>query len=120
HQEALDTSTPMGKAIFTIIAAMAELERSVIRERVQAGLDYARRNGTKSGKAIGRPQRIFDREEVARLRHGGASIEGIARELKLGVGTVVRALQESNAGMPTFQNPLPDRARRGPDLKDLA
>ena len=34
HQEALDTSTPMGKAMFTIIAAMAELERSVIRERV--------------------------------------------------------------------------------------
>jgi DNA invertase Pin-like site-specific DNA recombinase len=109
HQEALDTSTPMGKAIFTIIAAMAELERSVIRERVQAGLDYAKRNGTKSGKAIGRPRRVFDREEVARLRHGGASIEGIARELKLGVGTVVRALQESNAGMPTFQNPVPNR-----------
>src|SRR5262245_35353029 len=42
HQEALDTSTPMGRAMFTIIAAMAELERSVIRERVAAGLEYAR------------------------------------------------------------------------------
>ena len=51
HQETLDTFTPMGEAMFTIIAAMAELERSVIRERVQAGLDYAKRNGTKSGKA---------------------------------------------------------------------
>src|SRR6202030_2497499 len=50
HQESLDTSTAMGKAMFTIIAAMAELERSVIRERVSAGLDYARQNGTKSGK----------------------------------------------------------------------
>jgi DNA invertase Pin-like site-specific DNA recombinase len=55
HEEALDTSTPMGKAIFTIIAAMAELERAIIRERVMAGLDHAQRNGTKSGKPIGRP-----------------------------------------------------------------
>ena len=39
YQEALDTSTPMGKAMFTIIAAMAELEHSVIRERVMAGLE---------------------------------------------------------------------------------
>ncbi len=68
HQEALDTSTPMGKAMFTIIAAMAELERSVIRERVVAGLEYARRYGTKSGKAIGRPKTIFDRSAVAQLR----------------------------------------------------
>ena len=41
HQEALDTSTPMGRAMFTIIAALAELEGSVIRERVAAGLEYA-------------------------------------------------------------------------------
>src|SRR5216684_2589711 len=51
HQEALDTSIPMGRAMFTIIAAMAELERSVIRERVIAGLDYAREHGTKSGRS---------------------------------------------------------------------
>ena len=38
HQEALDTSTPMGRAMFTIIAAMAELERDVIKERTAAGL----------------------------------------------------------------------------------
>ena len=67
-QEALDTSTAMGKAVFTIIGAMAELERNVIRERVVAGMEYARRHGTKSGNAIGRPKRIFDRGEVIRLR----------------------------------------------------
>src|SRR5215469_11184909 len=50
-QEALDTSTPMGKAMFTIIGAMAELERNVIRERVVAGLEHARMHGTKSGSA---------------------------------------------------------------------
>src|ERR1035438_10133534 len=79
-QEALDTSTPMGKAMFTIIAAMAELERNVIRERVVSGMEYARRHGTKSGNAIGRPKRIFDRGEVFRLRESGLSIERIAKE----------------------------------------
>ena len=68
HQEALDTSTPMGKAMFTIIAAMAELERSVIRERVMAGLEYAREHGTKSGKPVGRPRKVFRRDEVVRFR----------------------------------------------------
>jgi DNA invertase Pin-like site-specific DNA recombinase len=53
-QEALDTSTPMGKAMFTIIGAMAELERNVIRERVIAGMEYARQHETKSGRGIGR------------------------------------------------------------------
>ena len=46
HQEALDTSTPMGEAMFAIIAAMAQLERSIIRERVQAGIAHARLRGT--------------------------------------------------------------------------
>src|SRR5262249_25008644 len=66
-QEALDTSTPMGKAMFTIIGAMAELERNVIRDRVVSGLEYARRNGTKSGAPIGRPKAIFDRAKVSQL-----------------------------------------------------
>jgi DNA invertase Pin-like site-specific DNA recombinase len=92
HQEALDTSTPMGKAMFTIIAAMAELERNVIRERVVAGLDYARAHGTKSGLAVGRPRAVFDREAVRRLRDGeGLSWRDIAARLAVGVGTVRRA-----------------------------
>ena len=59
----------MGRAMFTVIAAMAELERSVIRERVAAGLEYARHHGTRSGKAVGRP-RVFRRDEVAALGTG--------------------------------------------------
>jgi DNA invertase Pin-like site-specific DNA recombinase len=97
HQESLDTSTPMGKAMFTIIGAMAELERSVIRERVQAGLDYARKNGTKTGRAIGRPRRIFDRDKVIRLREAGLSIPQVAREMGLSVGTVARVLKAEPA-----------------------
>jgi len=104
-QEALDTSTPMGKAMFTIIGAMAELERNVIRERVVAGLEYARQNGTKSGNAIGRPKRIFDRAEVVRLRESGLSIEKIARQMDLGVGTVARTIQLYSGEAQAFQNP---------------
>src|SRR4029077_2882796 len=81
HQESLDTSTPMGKAMFTIIAAMAELERSVIRERVQAGLDYARKNGTKSGRSIGRPRKVFDRSRVEAFRQAGLSWAEISSRL---------------------------------------
>lgn len=90
HQEALDTSTPMGKAMFTIIAAMAELERSVIRERVVAGLEYARERGTRSGKAIGRPKAVFRRDQVAELRCQGLSWRQTARRLGVGEGTVRR------------------------------
>jgi hypothetical protein len=86
-QEALDTLTPLGKAMFPIIGAMAEPERNVIRERVVAGMAYARRHGTKSGNAIGRPKRIFDRSEVIRLRASGLAIERTARQMGLGVGT---------------------------------
>jgi len=93
HQEALDTSTPMGKAMFTIIAAMAELERSVIRERVAAGLEYARRHGTKSGKSIGRPRAVFDRSAAVQLRAEGKSWGQIARRLRTSVASARRACQ---------------------------
>jgi putative DNA-invertase from lambdoid prophage Rac len=78
--------------MFTIIAAMAELERNVIRERVVAGLDYAKAHGTKSGLAVGRPRAVFDREAVRRLRDAeGLSWRDIAARLAVGVGTVRRA-----------------------------
>jgi DNA invertase Pin-like site-specific DNA recombinase len=105
-QEALDTSTPMGKAMFTIIGAMAELERNVIRERVVAGMAYARHHGTKTGNAIGRPRRIFDRSEVVRLRDSGLSIEKIARQMRLGVGTVARVIQAHQAEPANLPKPL--------------
>ncbi len=99
-QEALDTSTPIGKAMFTIIGAMAELELNVIRERVVAGMDHARRHGTKSGNAIGRPKRIFDRREVLRLPETGWAIEKIASHMRIGVGIVARVLQSQTETVP--------------------
>src|SRR5215469_7659123 len=56
--ESIDTSTPMGKMVFTVVAAVAELERSIIRERVVMGLDRAKRQG----KRLGRPKVLVDRE----------------------------------------------------------
>jgi len=97
HQEALDTSTPMGKAIFTVITAMAELERSVIRERVVAGLEYARQRGTRSGRPIGRPTAVFRRDQVPCLREQGYSWREIARRLGTSVASVRRACRWPSA-----------------------
>lgn len=106
HQEALDTSTPMGKAMFTIIAAMAELERNVIRERVIAGLDYAREHGTKSGRGLGRPRVVFDRDAVRTMRDAqGLSWRQIAAKLGVGVGSVRRAYERKPIGKEVCQKP---------------
>jgi len=94
HQEALDTSTPMGKAMFTIIAAMAELERSIIRERVAAGVEHARRNGTRSGKPIGRPRAVFRADLIPQLLESGLSWRETARKLGVSATTVRRAYKQ--------------------------
>jgi DNA invertase Pin-like site-specific DNA recombinase len=88
YQEALDTSTPIGKAMFTIIGAMAELERNVIRERVRAGVHNARRNG----KTLGRKRVVFDRSRAIELHAGGSSIRDIAITLGIDRGVVHRFL----------------------------
>jgi DNA invertase Pin-like site-specific DNA recombinase len=106
HQEALDTSTPMGRAMFTIIAAMAELERDVIRERTTAGLEYARQHGTKSGKPIGRPRAVFRHDQVLQLHGEGLSGREIARRLGVGEGTVRRVLKPPVRAGGARQNPL--------------
>ena len=77
--ESIDTSTPMGKMIFTVIGAVAELERSLIRERVMMGLDRA----TRQGKRLGRPQKLVDRQQVAILQAKGFSLRQIALELNV-------------------------------------
>jgi DNA invertase Pin-like site-specific DNA recombinase len=62
---------------------------------VSAGMKAALKHGTKTGNPIGRPRRIFNRDEVVRLRETGLSIERIARQMRIGVGTVVRVLRTS-------------------------
>ena len=75
--EQVDTSTPTGKMVFTVLGAVAELERSLIAERVRAGL----RNAKAKGKKLGRPRVAVDAARVARLRAQSASWREISREL---------------------------------------
>jgi DNA invertase Pin-like site-specific DNA recombinase len=70
--EAVDTSTPMGRAMFHIAGAFAELEREIIRERVKAGLANARRRGRK----VGRPRALSLREGLARPLRARDSEDG--------------------------------------------
>ncbi len=67
--EHVDTSTPRGKMVFTVLGAVAELERSLIVERVKAGL----RNARAKGKRLGRPRKLVDAARIAILRAQGRS-----------------------------------------------
>jgi DNA invertase Pin-like site-specific DNA recombinase len=87
--EQVDTSTPTGKMIFTVLGAVAELERSLIVERVKAGL----RNARAKGKRLGRPRVYVDTRRIAALRAQGRSWPQISVELGIGVGTAYRAYQ---------------------------
>lgn len=77
YQENIDSSSPLGAAIFTIIGAVAQLERDIIAERVRAGPRRARSNGTK----LGRPELRPDAEKVRRMRSEGLSLRTIAKQL---------------------------------------
>lgn len=85
-REAVDTSTPMGRMVFTICAAVAELERSLIQERVRAGIDRARKEGVR----FGRPRKGFDYKRAVALRDKGWSIRRIAKELGVSRSTIQR------------------------------
>src|SRR6266403_2253482 len=80
----LDLTTPAGRLMFQIIGAMAEFERALIQERVRAGL----RNAILKGKTLGRPRRIVNGDQMARLREQGASLREIARAVGASPGTV--------------------------------
>ena len=84
--EQVDTSTPTGKMVFTVLGAVAELERSLIVERVRAGL----RNAKAKGKSLGRPRVAVDAVRIAVLRSQGLSWAKIGERLGLGEGTVRR------------------------------
>ena len=84
--ESLDTATPAGRMVFTVLGAVAELERSLIAERVRAGL----RNARAKGKRLGRPRTVVDAARVSALRATGLGWKRIASEMGIGVGTLYR------------------------------
>jgi len=90
--EQLDTSTPAGKMVFTVLGAVAELERGLIVERVKAGL----RNARAKGKTLGRPRKVLDTKRVVALRTQGIGWKRIAADMGVGVGTLYRLVQEGS------------------------
>ena len=88
---AADTSTPMGRLLFTVLAGVAEFERELIRERTKAGMEVARSNG----KRIGRPPKLGKREiaRAHRMRQAGRTLRHIAGVLGVSHGTVLSALK---------------------------
>jgi putative DNA-invertase from lambdoid prophage Rac len=83
-----DESNPASQLLFHILAAVAEFERGMIRERVKAGVQAARHQG----RCGGRPKVIFSRDRARELREAGLSCAAIAQRLGVGYGTVQRLL----------------------------
>jgi DNA invertase Pin-like site-specific DNA recombinase len=90
-QQALDTTTPAGRLMFQVTGAFAEFERSMIRQRINAGLTRA----VEAGKTLGRP-RISEKVErrIQEQLRAAKGINKVAREVGVGTGTVQRIAQE--------------------------
>jgi DNA invertase Pin-like site-specific DNA recombinase len=84
YQENFDTSSALGQALFTIVSAVPQLGRDLIRERVTAGIRNARANGQK----LGRPQKVVSLERILEFKREGQSLRQIAARLGVGYGTV--------------------------------
>ncbi len=87
--ESVDTSTPMGKMVYTVIAAVAELERSLIRERVVMGLQRAKAQGKRLGRPSGTKANV---RKIQKLKGQGLSIRRIASEMNISKSTISRLL----------------------------
>jgi DNA invertase Pin-like site-specific DNA recombinase len=90
-QDNIDMTTAQGRLMVQLLAAFAEFERAQIRERVLAGLRHAKRHGTRTGKAIGRPATSAEREPRIRALVGqGVALPEIARRLEMPYSSVHR------------------------------
>jgi len=100
QREAIDTEGPLGRAILVIVSAMAELERSIIVERVRAGMRRARLEG----RQIGRARLNVNREQIVRDRRSGMSLTQVATKHGVSRASVCRLVKDSgrNAVLPTL------------------
>jgi DNA invertase Pin-like site-specific DNA recombinase len=94
--EAIDTTTPGGKLVFHIFGALAEFERSIIRERTRAGLEAARARGRRGG----RPAKLREKDLIAAramLTNDAITVEDVARRLQVSPATLYRHLPAARA-----------------------
>ena len=92
HQQGVDTTTPAGRALFSMCGVFAEFERSMIQERVKAGLARARA----AGKILGRPKVSAEVEAQVRALHAnGVGKVRLAKQLRIGVSVVQRIIRHA-------------------------
>jgi DNA invertase Pin-like site-specific DNA recombinase len=89
-RDSLDLSSPAGRLMAQLLGAISEFERSLITERVRAGI----RNARNKGRTLGRPRLEVDGGRIARLRAAGTPLRAISKQLGISLGSVHRALQE--------------------------
>jgi len=106
YREQLDTTGPLGRAVVVIIAAIAELERSLIVERVRAGL----RRAKLEGRRLGRPPLVVDREAVLRDREQGLSISQLAKQHGIAETSIRRLLRPVSPAPPKTLVPPPPQS----------
>jgi DNA invertase Pin-like site-specific DNA recombinase len=97
--EQVDTSTPTGKMVFTVLGAVAELERSLIAERVRAGL----RNARAKGRKLGRPRKALDWAKLTSMRAQGASWRAVGAALGVAPATALYALAKGRLEIPPLR-----------------
>jgi len=97
YQENIDTSSPIGKAIFTVIAAFGELQRDMIIENVKAGLAKAKAKGVVLGH---KPAVPYNPDEIRALRARGMSLRGIERRLGISRMTAQRIVSQDPGEKP--------------------
>jgi DNA invertase Pin-like site-specific DNA recombinase len=96
HQQGLDTSTPSGRAMFQL-GVFAEFERAMIRERVMAGLSRAKADGIQLGRRRLEDSDVDKVAAIVAARARGTGIRRIARDLGVGVGTVLRESEDAQS-----------------------
>jgi len=96
-RDSLDLSSPAGRLMAQLLGAISEFERSLITERVRAGI----RNARNKGRRLGRPPLELDAARIARLRASGASLRAIPSQLGISLGSIHRALQCSKSLVAT-------------------
>ena len=91
HQQAVDTTTPSGKAMFQMCGVFAEFERGMLSERVKAGLNRAK----EEGKVLGRPIKVVNVKAIIEGRKDGKTIRQLAGEQELSVGKIHQILKSN-------------------------
>lgn len=89
YNDNIDTTTPVGEAMFGMVGVMAQFERRIIQERVRAGLNKARAKG----KKLGRPNAQVNRFKVRQLRNDGLPLREIGKQLNISYVTVRNILK---------------------------